>query len=352
MDPKLAEFYGTNTPDEADLEKLAAAELAEQLAGDDNDQVNIEGLDNEQLEQLAAHVLGEDGEGGDVEAANDGEGGEEVSEETEKVAEADYLGRVMAHSMVQELRSIEKTAAEEAAMHGPKHVSALRRHAGNAANATMAKAKDLGGKGVALAKSHPKKAIGGGLLAAAGAGAGLHKAMTKKSSALDTLVEQRAMELLAENGIELEKEAGVKEMAGRVGEALKKGGKRYGELLKGGKKGEYGEMAGRRAGNSLKGAKQMRGEAAKSHGARAATALGAGGAAFGAKKAFEKKSSALETLIEQRAMEILAENGVELEQEKTSAEQGSEFDVLASHVEQQAVELLIANGFEFEDAGE
>ena len=68
------------------------------------------------------------------------------------------------------------------------------------------------------------------------------------------------------------------------------------------------------------------------------------------KKAFEKKSSALETLVEQRALEILAENGVELEaqeQEKTSAEQGSEFDVLANVVEQQAVELLIANGYEF-----
>jgi hypothetical protein len=126
MDPQLAAIYGTNA-DEGDVEKLAAAELAEKLAGDED--ADIEGLTPEQAEELAAQILAA-GDESDEEVAEEPteeeaaieepaektSAAEETEEDAEKTAaakleEADYLGRVMAHSYVQELRKI--AAAEE-----------------------------------------------------------------------------------------------------------------------------------------------------------------------------------------------------------------------------------------------
>jgi D-arabinose 1-dehydrogenase-like Zn-dependent alcohol dehydrogenase len=78
--------------------------------------------------------------------------------------------------------------------------------------------------------------------------------------------------------------------------------------MAGGAKGDVGDMAGRRAGNSLTGFKQMRGEALKSLGARAATGvgvLGAGGAGYAA----TKEASALETIANQKVMQYLQSRG-------------------------------------------
>lgn len=104
------------------------------------------------------------------------------------------------------------------------------------------------------------------------------------------------LEALAQECVEeLEKTAGVKEMGGKVLGALKRGGqgamgmaKRYGELMKGGKKGEFGDLKGRRAGNSLKGLKQWRSEAGKSLAARAGTAAAVAGGGYAAKKKLDK----------------------------------------------------------------
>ena len=103
MDPKLAEIYGTNEVTEADVEKLAAAELATKLAGDE--ETGTEGMTEEDLEAIAQQVLAPEQE--QQEEVEETQAGDEAQE---KVAEADYLGRVMAHSYVQELRNIEKTA--------------------------------------------------------------------------------------------------------------------------------------------------------------------------------------------------------------------------------------------------
>ena len=133
MDPTLAEIYGTLGEE---FEKDASAE----------DESGDEGMDDDEyMEYLAQQVL---------------EGGEEQSEEApaeeyqEKLAEADYLGRVMAHAYVQELNGIQKVAEEQAAAEAPM--------------SRTERAKEFG-------KKHWKKgAIAGGTIAAAVGGKKLH----------------------------------------------------------------------------------------------------------------------------------------------------------------------------------
>lgn len=199
MDPRLAEIYGTNE-DIGDVEKTAAAELAEKLAEENG--MDIDNMTAEDIEALAAEVLSEDA----------GYESDDSDEAGEKLAEADYIGRVMAHAYVQELREIEKTAAytpskEEMARARKmsKHVPLLQRASGpvrrfatRSAN-RLRKGRD---KAVELAVKHPKSALGLGALGAAGAGFAAGR-KTKKSSAtpaLDALAQARAEELLAENG--------------------------------------------------------------------------------------------------------------------------------------------------------
>ena len=232
MDPKLAEMYGTNQPTEADLEKLAAAELAEGLA--DEGQIDLDNVSEEDLEAMAASVLN-----GDEEEASQGDPAEEAQE---KLAEADYLGRVMAHSFHQEMRGIEKTEGKGTAVakeiakmtrKGEGHVSKMslgrramdkvrgayvgRRQAYNAAGtdlkqALKGKIEGIPGKagklnagerlrsaGSAAWKVAPELVAGGAV--AGGAGYAAKKHMEKKSSALDTLVESRAAEILEASGI-------------------------------------------------------------------------------------------------------------------------------------------------------
>jgi hypothetical protein len=237
MDPKLAEMYGTNQPDEADLEKLAAAELAEGLAGDD--QIDVDNVSEEELEAMAQGVL----EGGEEQP----EGDEPADEDQEKIAEADYLGRVMAHSYVQELRGIEKEASAKgvAAAKATKALASTAKKMTNKANKRMTfgqrasselrgvvqgrkaayheagqdlksavkgRIKGLPGKmstkerlqalgsaakGVAPELAAGSLAVGGGAYAA-------KKHMDKESSALGTLVESRAAQILEASGIDPE----------------------------------------------------------------------------------------------------------------------------------------------------
>lgn len=250
MDPKLAAIYGTNQETDADLEKLAAAELAEGLANDD--EVDTEGLTEEELEAVAQDVLNASSEEGTEEGGNiDGEQ-EKTSaaeEAQEKLAEADYLGRVMAHSYHQELQKIaaaeqEKTAgmtggqraAQAVKSKGGKVLGALKDiatgkearegfAAAKKSKGTADAAKNMASKSIMSAKGKERagaaigkhmgdaeaakkkgmkglgKTVGlyGGAAAAAGGAAAMKK---KQSSALDTLVEQRAMEILEASGID------------------------------------------------------------------------------------------------------------------------------------------------------
>lgn len=251
MDPKLAAIYGTNQETDADLEKLAAAELAEGLANDD--EVDTDGLTEEELEAVAQDVLNASSEEGEEEGGNiDGEQ-EKTSaaeEAQEKLAEADYLGRVMAHSYHNEMQKIaaaeqEKTAgmtsgqraAQAVKSKGGKVLGALKDiatgkqaregfAAAKKSTSTAEAAKNMASKsimspkgkeraGAAIGKhmgeaaESKKKGMkglaktvglyGGGAAVAGGAAAAMKK---KQSSALDTLVEQRAMEILQASGID------------------------------------------------------------------------------------------------------------------------------------------------------
>lgn len=256
MDPRLAELYGTNEMDESDIEKLAAAELAEELT--DGEEMDLDGIDEDDIEALAASVL-------------EDEEGEEVDEEDgqEKLAEADFLGRVMAHSYVQEMREIEKTASDS----------------------------QLGDTIPGAGKKSRKPHKGGGKKGGKGV-------MAK-----------------------------IKGQAGKAWGATKRGASAYGNLMAGGfKKGKKPGFM-----NRLKGAS---GKRLKVWGARGGTAAALGAAGYGAKKLMEKRSSALETLAEQRAMEILEASGVE--------DDASPYDVLAASVEERAAEILAENGYELE----
>jgi hypothetical protein len=197
MDPRLAEIYGTNE-DISDTEKLAAAKLAEELA--DDDEIDLDGMSDEEIEALAREVL----------EGDDSDDDDEYDDAAEKVAEADYLGRVMAHAYVQELKSIEKAAAPE-----PSAATAL---------AKRSRLREYYGKGkmqleraLKAIKSHPKTTAGVATgLAGLGAGAYLlsrKKGKRKHASAtpaLDALAEQRALEILEENGIDVNDESDSK----------------------------------------------------------------------------------------------------------------------------------------------
>jgi hypothetical protein len=181
MDKTLAEFYGTNADVEVDAEKLAAAEAAEVLAGEKG--VNLEDgeMTEEDLEAVAEEVL-------------KGEGGETPTEETEvkepeaaaqeKFAEADYMGRVMAHAFVAESKEIEKeaTAKAKTASKAGKVADHLKKVKKSAAMPPQfMKGKEEKGKEGKEEKEEKKE---------------------KKSSAFEQLVNTRIAEILQANDID------------------------------------------------------------------------------------------------------------------------------------------------------
>jgi hypothetical protein len=207
MDPTLAELYGTNQPDETDLEKLAQAELAQELA--DEGGVDLDNLDGDALEQLAQEVLAEGEQEGDEEA-----------EKTAALEYGDFMGRVMAHAFTNELRGIDKEAkAKElaaGAKAGVKRVGELL--AGGKKAFFHRKKGDVEGRAgqhlVAAFRQRKTgpvgkatwrealKSTGTRAATAAGVGAagyGTKRALSKKASAFETLAEQRAQEILEQS---------------------------------------------------------------------------------------------------------------------------------------------------------
>ena len=287
MDPTLAEIYGTNQPSEADIEKLAAAELAEELS--ENEEANIDGMSDDDVEALAAQVLAAES---DEEEQEEGETDEVDQESMEKISEADYLGRVMAHSYVNELRSIEKTAMtqEELSKMTPEKLKKMQK--GRIKSVSKAhrmalrekKIRDIPGKIEAFGR----------------------KATEPIGRAAKTLAGSEEVGLL-------------RKRLGQVGGAIRRGAGHVGAHLSK-HQGKYG----------LGGA-----------------ALALGGGAYAAKKYMDKKSSALDTLAERRAIEILEANGIDPEtlQPAQEWEKVSSADVLNSAVDSRAWEILGQFGF-------
>lgn len=188
MDKTLAEFYGTNVEAEGDAEKLAAAEAAEVLAGEKG--VNLEEMSAEELEAVAQEVLKGEGE----EDPEKPEVKEPEGEEAQtKFAEADYMGRVMAHAFVQETKEIEKEAAAKAevaakaktAGKGGKVMDHLKKVKKSAAMPPQFM-KHMKGEGKEEKKEEKEK----------------EDKKEKKSSAFDQLVDARIAEILKANEID------------------------------------------------------------------------------------------------------------------------------------------------------
>jgi hypothetical protein len=225
MDEFLAQYYGTagsNEPSyDADaLEKMAQLTLLTKQAEEEG--VDLSNLSEEELAALAEEVS--------KEQRSEGEAPAEVEKEAAaKFEEADFLGRVMAHSMWQELDSIQKVAEgeEAAAAAAPAAKPAERGAMGRAwdwTKGTAGKAHSYpmrlgeiitrtgeGGRLAEWAGRHPgwakalKGTAGYGVpLGVIGGGAyGVSKLVggkKKESSAFNSLVERRAQEILAQSG--------------------------------------------------------------------------------------------------------------------------------------------------------
>jgi hypothetical protein len=233
MDTFLANYFGTNqgapeqTTETDELEKMAQLVMLDKIAEDQG--VDLSGLSDEEYLQLA----------GQEKVASE-QGGEYLTEH-EKIAaakfeEATYLGKVVAHSMWNELEAIQKEAKKveltgptgtlAAGLPGGKREEAIGRLSdadlskyikqtsrAKKLEALKGKAKDVAAKGAEMAKGvgktiakHPGKAalIGGGAALAAGGaayGAKKMKEKSKEGSAFDTLSDARAYEILQENGL-------------------------------------------------------------------------------------------------------------------------------------------------------
>ena len=123
MDEFLNELYGTRETigDSQDLEKQAASEFLVKLAEEEG--VNLDELSDDQIGKLLEEVEAgkSSGESDKSKAEAEKSKAEEEKpkqasiqyddEAQEKLAEADFLGRAMAHAYVNELAGIEKEAA-------------------------------------------------------------------------------------------------------------------------------------------------------------------------------------------------------------------------------------------------
>jgi hypothetical protein len=193
------------------------------------------GIPQHLLEQVSQQLLQQQGQQGQFPQQAQ-QGGEEqgvleemaVKEAQAKFEEADFLGRVMAHSCHQEMQKIAGMQKRASMQDGAGIDEALAKQQGvrrlvekakgavsGAGGALASKAKSLGGqasdaasnlgyKAVGAASRNPKAALGIGAGAlAAGAGAGyLAGRGGKEKNAFDQLAEQRAVQILAENGVQ------------------------------------------------------------------------------------------------------------------------------------------------------
>ena len=242
MDAQLAEIYGTGQEANAedDQVKLAAAELLVKLAGDNN--VDLSQFSDAEVAEMVQELQKEaelppqfqkkeESSEEKKETPESKESSESSSESpeakkaeaAEKVAEADFLGRVMAHSFAQECKEIEKDAGEEKPS-GGKWSRAIGRATTHGLVGQAAGAGVGAGVGAALGKALKHgagKGAGAGALVGAGLGSiagqihgarkgwregkATDKALHEKKgeaeqSALNALAEQRALAMAKEAG--------------------------------------------------------------------------------------------------------------------------------------------------------
>lgn len=267
MDQFLAEHFGTKTASAQDDSAQNQVELFQKLAGDNG--IDLESMTEAQISylwnQTFSKTASEEGdEGKDKESEGEDDKKEEAKKEHEekkeamaKMAEAEFLGKVMAHSLVSELRKIasadeesdeDKTAgATEIGMKLREGAKTVGKHLKDAATAKTLR-EGLGAKknvgsalGASMAGRHAmqnapkgardamqkavlteagdaaKKKIQSGALkttalyggGATAAGAATYAATRKKkdskeASALDELGAKNAIEKAAEAGFDID----------------------------------------------------------------------------------------------------------------------------------------------------
>lgn len=209
MNMELAQMYNTHGVSE-EQEKVAELELFAKLASEHG--VDLTQMSDEDVASLYADVTG----GGSLKLASDhededdddeGEEGEKDEEkkafayfaekraEQEKLAEADLMGRIMAHSFTQELENIKEATAmtttvkdllRRATKSGPTGSQArtlLKDKAKSTAKAGVDDARRTAGyqKVQNFARNNKKKLVGGAAGAGVGgAGLAVHSAMKDK----------------------------------------------------------------------------------------------------------------------------------------------------------------------------
>ncbi len=223
MNTELANYYNTlgEQPVEEDLAKQASVEEFAKLAAQHG--IDLSTMSNEEIDSLYAETYpqfaktameedkdedDEDDEDEDKKKESAAHYLQEKRAFQEKFAEADFMGRVMAHSFVQERDAIEKAAAGGTQALGVMRTGTktlMRRAAKKGATGKQARnlLKGQAKKGLkGMAKAHGGKAGAGAAGAAAGGLAGYLAGKKKESSA------QAFEELAANYGIKLASENG------------------------------------------------------------------------------------------------------------------------------------------------
>ena len=243
MDQFLAEHYGTAnaaTSTTFDKEAEASFDMFAKLAASEGiDLSAMSDADVASLYDQTMKTAGEDEEK-DEEKEEDEKKKKEAAAQAElaaktaaqgdaevKIAEADYLGRVMAHAYVQEMKKIASEGVEpsedekiagnlkakflENLGKGKDAVKSVAEKAGKHVGTGVTHAAGAAGKAKDLAQKHPKSTAGAaaGAAAAGGGAAFFASKKEKKASALDELAAERAMAKVAEAGWNVEEAAGL-----------------------------------------------------------------------------------------------------------------------------------------------
>lgn len=247
MNPWLAEMYGTagagvqSTGDEG-TEKQAQLELFAKLASDEG--IDLTSMTPEQVNDLYSTIFSKTAEEGE-EKEEDEEKEEEAAkaeheekkEAAAKLAEAELMGQVMAHSFVRELGEIEKSAAMPAALSKgleaagkkgkelaggaatfgrrvtgstlkpgskgePAALSAARKALahGQSPETAMRVGRHYGAERSAVGKARKHLAIGAGGAATGIGGAAALASRKKEASAFDTIAARNAIKLASAAG--------------------------------------------------------------------------------------------------------------------------------------------------------
>lgn len=265
MNQYLAEMYGTagaapeTAPEQESLSKIAQLELFAKVAADNG--VDLTTLTPEQVTALYEEVMPKLAEGDEEkeEEEDEDEEEEEKDEEKEKkaaleaaalaefeeskiaqakIAEAELMGQVMAHSFVRELNEIEKQAgAKEVASSVTKKVKSVSGYddlkKAKEIHDNMKLLPDGGGHFVDKMKGDRNRAAlkgaakaGGTTAAAAAAGYGAKKAVggKKEASAFDILAAENAVKMAEAAGYDAEQAAellNAQFTLGQIGESEK-----------------------------------------------------------------------------------------------------------------------------------